>query len=160
MESTINPFELRLGNVVSLKYDRKDLYTNHIVLEIRSNDLLLNNMAHLENKEAGKPLEFKNTRQVKRYIPYDEIVGIPAKADILWKCGFVPADEDGNYLLLISQVQRLYISYNSVTGYAALFTYSPTEKSVFIPFEKPKPFLHQVQNLYNEIVGKELEVQI
>lgn len=94
------------------------------------------------------------------YIEYCE--GIPLTGELLLKCGF-GLDANENYYLIYPTgvaTHSIYIMYEiagkDIAGYMWFGKKTENTKSVCLRAEH----LHELQNLYFELTGKELEVRL
>jgi hypothetical protein len=94
------------------------------------------------------------------YIEYCE--GVPLTEEVLLKCGF-GRDKNENYYLICPTgvaTHSIYIMYEiagkDIVGYMWFGKRTENTNSIYLRAEH----LHELQNLYFELTGKELEVRL
>jgi hypothetical protein len=137
--------ELRIGNWVSI--DNKKAWSKlkdkpMLVTGIKKED----NDRHFPDSKHSINLEDEDRNT---YGQFEEFIQpIPLTEEWLLKCGFVPLDDDGRWGSKeeeLFEVQDMYLSEN---GYAHVWDTAFTDA--------PVKHVHQLQNLYFALTGKEL----
>lgn len=124
--------ELRIGNWVNIKVEGKNgtFDGNYQIEEIRKDVILFNNGIHAA---------------------YRMLYPIPLTGERLLKCGF----EDR---ILDIGISDLWLGYNSI--FEVNIFIDDIAKGYVELSNNPRISLHQLQNLFFELTGKELEVKL
>lgn len=144
--------DLRLGNLVY--YKDKLFNENHIVklICIGEGDKFMPNQIWYENKEVRGSTH-----------SFDDILPIKLTEEILLKCGFEKHevfDSGRGYISIYSYKSFFCDLLSDKFEYCRKNTNDIGDYVCLTPLSVPLEFVHQLQNLFYAITGKELEIKL
>lgn len=144
--------ELRIGNIVKGIYICEDYIEKTDTYEDKTVDVICKVLGLDSTGAYDWPivLEAINKSEFKHQITeYDNVVGIPLTEDILLRCGFKLLKDDEDYEIFVLSGFIICMSINGF--YSELLDQNG--------FKSEIKYLHQLQNLFYSLTGKELLLQ-
>ncbi|MDM1049484.1 hypothetical protein [Sphingobacterium hotanense] len=108
----------------------------------------------MEIKENVVRVKYTADKERTSLIRYEDIQPIPLSEEVLLKCGFEKCEKHENfYFIKLNDWTKIYVAFHE-KQYAVELSVS---KHSFCPKVK---HLHQLQNLYYALCGREMEVSL